>query len=98
MPIARMIYVSLDAEDVTEAVRLWKQDCAPLMISATGCLREELLLCIDEPGELISYSEWDDIDSIQRYEHSEAHQQIKDTTRHLRAGPPPVVKRYEVTG
>src|SRR5919198_128407 len=51
MPIARLIYVSVAPDQMTEAERVWKQDCAPLMIQAPGCLSEELLKCIDTAGE-----------------------------------------------
>ena len=98
MPIARLIYVSVDPQQMAEAERLWKQDCAPLMIQAQGCLSEELLKCIDAPGEYISYSEWESQEAIDRYLASPAHEEIRRHTRGLQSGERPTVKRYEVTG
>ena len=98
MPIARLIYVSVNRDQMPEAERIWKQDCAPLMIQQPGCLSEELLKCIDAPGEYISYSEWTDQESIDRYLESAAHEQIRQHTRGLQGGGRPVVKRYEVAG
>ncbi len=98
MPIARLIYVTVKPEQAAEAERIWKEDCAPLMIQQPGCLSEELLKCLDAPGEYISYSEWQDQASIERYRTSPAHEEIKKHTRGLQGGSPPVVKRYEVAG
>jgi heme-degrading monooxygenase HmoA len=98
MPIARLIYVTVRPDQAKEAERIWKEDCAPLMIKQPGCLSEELLKCIDVPGEYISYSEWKDQASIDQYRRSAAHEKIKKHTRGLQGGAPPVVKRYEVAG
>jgi quinol monooxygenase YgiN len=98
MPIARLIYVSVPAEQLAEAERLWKQECAPLMIQQPGCLSEELLKCLDAPGEYISYSEWQDQAAIDAYLASPAHEEIRRHTRGLQSGQRPVVKRYEVAG
>ena len=98
MTVARLIYVKVNADQVAEAERIWKQECAPLMIQQPGCLSEELLKCLDEPGEYISYSEWQDQESIDRYLASDAHEEIRRHTRGLQSGERPVVKRYEVAG
>jgi quinol monooxygenase YgiN len=98
MPIARLIYVNVGPDQMQEAERIWKQECAPLMIKQPGCLSEELLKCLDAPGEYISYSEWADQESIDQYLGSPAHQDIVRHTRGLRCGERPVVKRYEVAG
>ena len=98
MPVARLIYVTVNPDQMAEAERIWKQECAPLMIQQPGCLSEELLKCIDTPGEYISYSEWEDQESIERYAASEAHEEIRRHTRGLQGGSRPVVKRYEVAG
>ena len=98
MPIARLIYVSVNADQMEEAERIWKQECAPLMIQQRGCLSEMLLKCCDAPGEYISFSEWEDQASIDRYLESEAHEEIRRHTRGLQGGSRPVVKRYEVAG
>ncbi len=98
MPIARLIYVSVSPGSTQEAERIWKQECAPLMIQQPGCLSEELLKCVDTPGEYISYSEWEDQAAIDKYLASQAHEQIRQHTRGLQGGGRPVVKRYEVAG
>jgi heme-degrading monooxygenase HmoA len=98
MPTARLIYVNVDPQSAAEAERLWKEDCAPLMIQQQGCLSEELLKCTDAPGEYISYSEWQDEAAISRYDGSQAHHQIEDATRRLRVTAPPVTKHYQVAG
>ncbi len=98
MPIARLIYVTVPPDAGQEAERIWKQDCAPLMIQQPGCLSEELLKCVDTTGEYISYSEWENRDAIDRYLASPAHEQIRQHTRGLQGGSRPIVKRYEVAG
>ena len=54
MTIVRLIYVTVTPDQVNEAVMLWKNHCAPLMIKQPGCLSEKLLQCTDAPGEFIS--------------------------------------------
>ena len=98
MPIARLIYVTVPPDQMAEAERVWKQKCAPLMIQQPGCLSEELLKCLDAPGEYISYSEWESQEAIDRYLASPAHEEIRRHTRGLQGGSRPIVKRYEVTG
>ena len=98
MPIARLIFVTVAPQDATEAHRIWKEDCAPLMIKQEGCLSEELLQAVDSPGELISYSEWADVEAIRRYEASPDHAQIERHVERLRATQPPVTKLYQVAG
>lgn len=98
MPVARLIYVTVSPNQAAEAERIWKQQCAPLMIQQPGCLSEELLKCIDAPGEYISYSQWENQAAIDRYLASKAHEEIRSHTRGLQGGPRPVVKRYEVVG
>ena len=95
MPVARLIYVTVEPPQADEAERVWKQDCAPLMISQDGCISEELL---DRPGEYISYSEWEDERAIERFESSQARHDIEEHTKTLKVASPPVVKRYQVTG
>lgn len=98
MPVARLIYVNVEPAQASEAERIWKEDCAPLMISEDGCLSEELLKCKDSPGEYISYSEWRDDRAVSRYEDSNAHREIEEHTKHLQVKGAPVTKRYEVAG
>jgi heme-degrading monooxygenase HmoA len=93
MNIARLIFVKVDPADAEKAERTWKEHCAPLMIKEPGCVSEKLLKCLDEPGELISLSEWDSEASIERYRCGAAHEEIK---KHASSLPStrPVVKRY----
>jgi heme-degrading monooxygenase HmoA len=93
-----MIYVSVGADHAREAERVWKDECAPLMIQQPGCRSELLLKCLDAPGEYISYQEWADQAAIDRYLASPAHEEIKRHTRGLQGGARPVIKKYEVAG
>jgi len=95
MPIVRLIYVTVKPDQVTKAIDLWKNHCAPLMIKESGCLSEKLLECVDAPGEFISYSEWDTQESIDKYRKSQAHEEIQRHARGLQGGQA-TVKRYEV--
>ena len=36
MSIVRLIHITLDPSEAEKAVRVWKTECAPLMISAEG--------------------------------------------------------------
>jgi len=95
MPIVRLIYVTVKEDQVKQAIELWKNHCAPLMIQQSGCLSEKLLECVDAPGEFISYSEWDSQESIDKYRSSDAHAEIQRHARGLQGGRA-TVKRYEV--
>ncbi len=95
MSIIRLIYVTVKPNQVKEAVSLWKNHCAPLMIKQSGCLSEKLLECVDAPGEFISYSEWDSQANIDKYRESQAHIEIQKHSRALQGGKASV-KRYEV--
>ena len=95
MSIVRLIYVSVKGDQAKQAVDLWKNHCAPLMIKQPGCLSEKLLECVDTPGEFISYSEWDNQASIDKYRTSDAHVEIQKHARGLQGGQASV-KRYEV--
>jgi heme-degrading monooxygenase HmoA len=96
MSIVRLIYVTVKSEQVRDAINLWKNHCAPLMIKQPGCLSEKLLECVDAPGEFISYSEWDTQANIDRYRDSEAHAEIQRHARGLQGGAKTSVKRYEI--
>jgi heme-degrading monooxygenase HmoA len=98
MAIVRMIYVNVDPGSVRDAERVWKDSCAPLMIKQPGCRSEQLLKCLDAPGEYISYQEWTDQAAIDRYLASPAHEEIKSHTRGLQGGSRPVIKKYETAG
>ena len=94
MAIVRLIFVRVKPDDAAAAERVWKADCAPLMIKQKGCLSEELLKSTETPGEYISYAEWDSQASIDRYLASADHQLIKQHAKALRTESPPVVKCY----
>ena len=94
MAVVRLIFVTVKAQDAAAAEKVWKQDCAPLMIKQKGCLSEELLKSTETPGEYISYAEWDSQASIDRYLGSADHQTIKQHARALRTQSAPVVKCY----
>lgn len=96
MSVVRLIFVTVKSSEVAAAERIWKEDCAPLMIRQDGCLSEELLRAVDNPGELISYSVWESQESIERYAASEAHEEIKRHAEGLKLDDPPVVKHYEL--
>jgi heme-degrading monooxygenase HmoA len=95
MPIVRLIYVTVKPNQINDAISLWKNHCAPLMIKQPGCLSEKLLECVDTPGEFISYSEWDSQANIDKYRASEAHSEIQKHARGLQGGSA-TVKRYEI--
>ena len=67
------------------------------MIRQPGCLSEELLRCKENPGEYISYSEWDNDENIRKYLRSEDHQEIKRHNRNI-TGAKVSVKHYELVG
>ena len=94
MAIVRLIFVTVKAEDAAAAERLWKDECAPLMIKQQGCLSEELLKSLENPGEFISYSVWENQESIDRYRASAAHEEIKRHGATLKTDKAPVVKEY----
>ena len=96
--ITRMIYVSVPTEKTGEAVRLWKDDCAPLMIKQPGCLSEEFLRGREKTGEFISVSTWENQAAIDKYRKSEAHASIQKHTRALMNLAKVEVKTYEVVG
>ncbi len=98
MALARLIYVKVDPSKVAEAQKVWKEDCAPLMIKQPGCMSEQLLQSLDDPAEMISYSEWQDEQSIERYLQSDDHKEIVRHSRGLSGGSPAVVKRYTIAG
>ena len=94
MAIVRLIFVTVKPEDGAAAERLWKEECAPLMIKQAGCLSEELLKSVEVPGEYISYSVWENQESIDRYRASPAHEEIKRHGARLATTAPPAVKEY----
>ncbi|MGE5538749.1 MAG: antibiotic biosynthesis monooxygenase family protein [Gemmatimonas sp.] len=97
MSIVRLIYVKVKPDQQAEAEKVWKEDCAPLMIKQPGCLSEKLLKCVDAPGEYISYSEWESESAIDKYRKSKDHDTIQQHSRRL-TGAKAEVKKYQVEG
>ena len=97
MSIVRLILVKVPQDSAKEAEKVWKEDCAPLMIKQPGCLSEKFLKCLDAPGEYISYSEWENDEAIERYRKSKDHDTIMQHSRKLQ-GAKADVKRYRVEG
>ena len=96
--LRRMIVVTVPPEKAAEAERLWKQGCAPLLIQQPGCVNEEFLRSVDNPGEIISLQTWESQAAIDRYRKSEAHQEILRHTRGLMGVSKVEVKTYEIIG
>ena len=96
--ITRMIIVTVPAEKAAEAERLWKQECAPLMIQQPGCVSEEFLRNRENKGELISLQEWESQEAVEKYRTSAAHQEILKHTRGLMGVSKVEVKNYDVIG
>lgn len=96
--ITRMIYVSVPKEKIAEAERMWKQECAPLMIKAPGCKSEEFLRNRENPGEMISISTWENQEAIKKYRASDTHKEIQKHTRALMGVSKVEVKEYVVAG
>jgi len=94
MSIVRLIHITLDPSEAENAVRVWKTECAPLMIQQKGCISEKLLRCKDA-HEFISYSEWESEAAIAAYMNSDAHKEIVRHARGLK-GSKAVVKLYEL--
>ena len=97
MSIIRLIVTTVPPEHGGQAERNWKEFCAPIMIRQSGCLSEKMLRCETTPGEYISYSEWEDEESIKRYLASEDHQEIKRHNRNV-TGARVEVNHYELVG
>ena len=77
MALIRLIHIKVKPNEAAQAERIWKEDCAPLMIRQKGCISEKLLKCSDSPGEFISYAEWQSQADIDRYRGSADHQKIR---------------------
>jgi hypothetical protein len=43
MSIIRLIHIKIDPSETETAERIWKTQCATLMISQKGCISEKLL-------------------------------------------------------
>jgi len=95
MSVVRLIYVQVDPSEVDHAERIWKTECAPLMIQQKGCISEKLLRAADEPGAYISYSEWESEQDVENYRNSDAHREIVAHARGLK-GAQAEVKLYRL--
>ena len=96
--IIRMILVNVPKERTAEAERLWKEECAPLMIKQPGCLNEQFLRGRENTGEFISLSTWENQAAIDKYRASEAHKAVQQHTRGLMNVAKVEVKSYDVVG
>ena len=81
MSVIRLVHMTYLAEKADEAARTWKENRGPLMAGQPGCHSEELLRCGDVPTEFVSYSVWDDEDSIRQYLESDAYHKIRADNR-----------------
>jgi heme-degrading monooxygenase HmoA len=95
MHFVRLIHVKVPEDQMAKAEKIWREDCGPLMKKAPGCVSEELLKCLDVPGEYISFSEWESEAAIEAYRASPAHAEIQRHSQALQ-GARAVVKRYSV--
>ncbi|MBI4463069.1 MAG: antibiotic biosynthesis monooxygenase [Acidobacteria bacterium] len=96
--ITRMIIVTVPPDKTAEAAKIWKEQCAPIMIQQTGCLNEEFLRNSENPAEMISLQTWENRGAIEKYRASPAHQEILKHTRGLMGVSKVEVKNYEVIG
>jgi heme-degrading monooxygenase HmoA len=96
--ITRMIVVTVPADKAEDAERIWKKECAPLMIQQPGCVSEEFLRNRGNRGEFISLQQWESADAIEKYRASPAHQEIKKHTRGLMGVSNVEVKNFDVIG
>ena len=96
--ITRMVIVTVPQEKFAEAERIWKTECAPVMIRQPGCLSEQFLRSRENPGEMISLQTWQDQKSIEQYRAGPGHQEILKHTRGLMGVSKVDVKNYEVLG
>ena len=94
MAIIRLIHIKIDPSETKNAERIWKAECAALMISQKGCISEKLLRA-REHDEFISYSEWESEADITRYKNSAAHKKIVARTRGIK-GASAIVKLYDL--
>jgi quinol monooxygenase YgiN len=94
--IMRMVLVDVPVEMAAEAERLWKNECAPLMISQPGCISEQLIRSRDNPGEFISLSAWTNQADIDRYRAGVAHKAILQHIHALLNVAKTEVKTYDI--
>src|SRR5437763_16700230 len=83
MSIIRLIHIKIDPSETETAERIWKTECATLMIAQRGCISEKLLRARAR-GEFISYSVWENEADIDAYMNSAAHKEIVSHTRGIK--------------
>ncbi len=83
MTVARVIIINVPEANTQDVERVWKSECAPLMVRQQGCQSEKLMKSLERPGLYISYSEWDSAEDIDRYRESNDHETIQSETRAL---------------
>ena len=94
MSIIRLIHIKIDPAETETAERIWKTQCAALMIAQKGCISQKLLRA-RERGEFISYSEWETEGDMESYMNNAAHKEIVSHTRGV-MGATAVVKLYDL--
>jgi len=94
--IMRMVLVDVPVEKAAEAERLWKNECAPLMIGQPGCISEQLIRSRDNTGEFISLSTWMNQADIDRYRAGMAHKAIEQHVHALLIEAKTEVKTYDI--
>lgn len=52
MSIIRLIHIKIDPSETETAVRIWKTECATLIISQKGCILEKLARSIEASSSL----------------------------------------------
>ncbi len=97
MTILRFIIVNTSPDRAAEVERIWNKECGPLMKKRPGCVREELLRCIEDPSEFISVAEWESQKAIDAYRASPECEQVKQHARSS-SGMAATIKTYEVIG
>ncbi len=85
-------------EKAAEAERVWKKECAPLMIQQTGCLNHMLLRSRERPGHFISLSSWANKEAIDKFGESDAREEIRNLTRGFLHASQVEVENYDVVG
>ncbi|MFM2130239.1 MAG: Antibiotic biosynthesis monooxygenase [Pseudomonadota bacterium] len=95
MTIARVIIIKTPEQKFSDAERIWKSQCAPLMRRQKGCRMEKFMRSTERPDLYISYSEWDSVADIEKYRATAEHGTIQSEVRALQ-GSRAVVWTYEV--
>jgi len=95
MAIARGIIIKTPDKKFSDAERIWKSQCAPLMQKQKGCRVEKFMRSTESPDLYISYSEWDSMDAIEGYRATTEHATIQSEVRAIQ-GSRAVVWTYEI--